>query len=722
MSNLDKVTAVRTADDVPPEQEELSSAMSTKVPYPDGRSKLDDVSDPRARVELGVGLALRYAPTDVERAKAIIDEVTAALGELASPSVRETALVDVAQAFIDYRDGRFDDALGAAMRALTGLQSGDERWLARAYQCIGAISSARGALRQGLTEYATALDLSTTAGDHFLQAQILNQIGNAHQDLGDLGSALTSYEQSIAIAREHGIHRVVAIVLNNIGNVNSKLGELETARNYYQESLATLQSHPDDPSPSNEANALNNLAKNFEMSGDSERSLEYFLAALDKWTSANDLQGMAVALNNVGTAFDKLKRLDEAADYFQRSLDVAERIGQSQQMAMAMANLASIDAERGDLTAARAQIDRALELAEYGEATATLVAVLRVAHKIYASCGLFEEALAMYKRATKIVQSLNDAATRRRLLTIESNRKLDLAQKEAEIERLRNVELAEAHARLQRAHDELERAHAELKYAQAQLVHAEKMASLGQLTAGIAHEINNPINFIRTSTAPLRRDLDDVRAALDEALLLIPPHEQDIVRAHLRERDVDDLRAEIDALLRGIEDGATRTSEIVRGLRTFSRLDEDTIKKTDIHEGIDATLALLHAKLGSGISVVRSYGNIPRIDCLPGQINQVVMNLMTNAIDACDGAGTIEISTSSDSGEVRIAVSDSGSGIAPEHLDRIFEPFFTTKPVGAGQGLGLSIAHGIVERHGGRIDVASSTSGTLMTVVLPMSG
>ncbi len=255
--------------------------------------------------------------------------------------------------------------------------------------------------------------------------------------------------------------------------------------------------------------------------------------------------------------------------------------------------------------------------------------------------------------------------------------------------------------------DELQEAHRSLQAAQAQLVHAEKMSSLGQLTAGIAHEINNPINFISSGLPPLKRSLDKMIAMVGEAC---------------RDESFSRIEKRTGKLLGAIEEGARRTAEIVDNLRSFSRLGEAEIKPADLHQALDATLVLLHNKTKNRVRVVKDYGELPQIECTIGQLNQVFMNLLANAIQAIEGQGTITISTRAvEGGRVVVSIRDSGSGMSPDVQRRIFDPFFTTKDVGKGTGLGLSISHGIIEDHGGSIEVESEPGqGTDFRITLPM--
>jgi signal transduction histidine kinase/ligand-binding sensor domain-containing protein len=278
--------------------------------------------------------------------------------------------------------------------------------------------------------------------------------------------------------------------------------------------------------------------------------------------------------------------------------------------------------------------------------------------------------------------------------------------------------------------DKLRKAYDDLKQAEVQLVQSEKMASLGQLTAGIAHEINNPINFISGNIEPLKRDLDDILSLLEEyERLLVSSSEPDAIEcareAVERKREevqLPHLLAEVRMLMAGMAEGAARTSTIVRGLRNFSRLDQNALKLVDIEEGIESTIALLQSRWRGRISIERSYDSaMGQIECFPGELNQVFMNLLSNAIEAIPNAGTIRISTKRAGDLATIVIQDSGEGIDAAVLTRIFEPFFTTKPVGSGTGLGLSISYGIVQKHHGTIEFESApASGTRAIVTIPV--
>jgi len=279
-------------------------------------------------------------------------------------------------------------------------------------------------------------------------------------------------------------------------------------------------------------------------------------------------------------------------------------------------------------------------------------------------------------------------------------------------------------ADLERQNVELAARKAELERLQAQIVHSEKMASLGQLAAGIAHELNNPAGFIYGNMDLLQEytsKMERVLAIYDRAVL--PPDIAAEVSATKSQIGYDGLVSEWHSMIADCREGAARIRDVVLNLRLFSRLDEAEFKKVDVHEGIDSTLRLLSRYYGSGrIGLVRDYGQLPLVNCFPGQLNQVWMNLLVNAAQATGGEGEVRISTRVEGTAVVVVISDNGCGIPADILKKIFDPFFTTKPVGEGTGLGLSIVYGIIEKHGGTITAESQVGvGSKVIISVPIS-
>jgi two-component system, NtrC family, sensor kinase len=267
-----------------------------------------------------------------------------------------------------------------------------------------------------------------------------------------------------------------------------------------------------------------------------------------------------------------------------------------------------------------------------------------------------------------------------------------------------------------------------LKDTQTQLVNAEKMASLGQLTAGIAHEINNPINFVSANLKPLKMDISEVFEVVDQYETITP--ETELVEklkeidAFKKKLDLDYLKTEINTLLNGIEDGARRTAEIVSGLKNFSRLDESDIKEANINEGIESTLVILRSSIQKNTEITTNLGKLSLIECFPGKLNQVFMNVLSNALYAIgkknpEIKNKLTITTYEKGNHVYAVFEDSGIGMSQEVKEKVFEPFFTTKDVGEGTGLGMSIVFKIVESHNAKMEIESEVGvGTKITLIL----
>lgn len=267
----------------------------------------------------------------------------------------------------------------------------------------------------------------------------------------------------------------------------------------------------------------------------------------------------------------------------------------------------------------------------------------------------------------------------------------------------------------------------ERKLLESQLVQSEKLASLGQLAAGVAHEINNPVGFISSNLSTLDgyfKQLQQMLEAYQQAETLVPAGAQrDALMALRQSLELDFLREDIPVLISESKDGIGRVVQIVKDLKNFSRVDTDqTWQWANLQQGIDSTLNIVASELKYKADVVKQYSPLPEIECLASQLNQVVMNLVVNAAQAMGPErGTITISNGVEGENVWLEVADNGCGIAPETVQKIFDPFFTTKPVGEGTGLGLSLSYGIVKKHRGDISVSSEPGkGTTFRVVLPI--
>jgi two-component system, NtrC family, sensor kinase len=636
--------------------------------------------------------------------------------------------------------------LAAALDLLAGC--GEREGEANALNGLGWLYTARGEYPRAVEHHHASLTISRQIDDRNVEIQALNGIGNVHNSVAEYPQALEHYQASLGISREIGNPLGEANALCNIGLVYMSLGEYPRALEHYQASLGIFRGIDN---RSGEANALTNIGVIHDSLGEHPQALEYYHASLGIFQEIGNRSGEATVLSNICNVHSALEEYPQALEHAQASLAISREIGDRGGEAAALVGIAFAHTILGEFPVALAELEGAAGIARQigdrsglGEAMTGLGETYAAMEQPEASIVPLEESITLalelgsrrieirarnliwqqYRivgnlsaalenllRYSELKEELLGEETRRSVQNRETSLQIEIARKEAEIERLRNVEL-------KAAFDKLDQAHTDLKAAQSSLVQSEKMASLGQLTAGLAHEINNPINFVSASVVPLRRDHAVVRQALTVAFNELPAERAAQIDS---EFDLEETFTEIDNLLVGIGDGASRTAQIIAGLRSFSRLDEGGLKRVDLHEGLNATLTILSGSLSEGIALVREYGDLPEVECYPGEINQVFMNILTNAIKAIEGSGRVTIGTKASGDSVSIVIADTGCGMTPDVQQRIFEPFFTTRDVGQGKGLGLSIAWGIVEKHGGTIEVTSTPgSGSTFAVTLPI--
>lgn len=305
---------------------------------------------------------------------------------------------------------------------------------------------------------------------------------------------------------------------------------------------------------------------------------------------------------------------------------------------------------------------------------------------------------------------------------VERTRELEQAKQQVEQELFDRVRTQTA---LQTSYDELKRLHRQLQDTQQNLMQSEKLAAVGQLAAGMAHEINNPIGFVASNLATLARYQETLGALLASYRQLEAGLDGDARVAIVAQRqtaDLDFLLEDTPALLKESRDGMERVRRIVQDLRDFSRVDSAAQwQEVDVNHNLDTTLNLLGKQITQGISIQREYGQLPQVECSPADLNQVFMNLLNNALQAIQGKGSITLRSGQDGDQAWVEIEDTGEGIPEEVRPHIFDPFFTTRPVGQGAGLGLSTAYGIIQKHGGQISVSSQAGkGSVFRVTLPL--
>ncbi len=307
------------------------------------------------------------------------------------------------------------------------------------------------------------------------------------------------------------------------------------------------------------------------------------------------------------------------------------------------------------------------------------------------------------------------------------NRSLNKAKRELQE---KNLELEKRTHELEGEKKRLKEAYGKLNQIQAQLIQSEKLASLGQLAAGVAHELNNPIGFVHSNLGTLDEYVQDLKKLLIkyaelEQILDSQEHCGEFlsrITLFKKEIDLNHILGDFDKLISESKEVTHRVKRIVQNLKNFSYMDKGELQLADVNQGIESTLNIIWNELKYKTNVVKEYGDIPKIECFPQQLNQVFMNLLVNAAQAIETKGVIRIKTYQRDKEVVVEISDSGAGISKENLKHIFEPFFTTKEVGKGTGLGLSVVYGIIQNHKGRIEVESEINkGSTFRVILPVT-
>lgn len=578
------------------------------------------------------------------------------------------------------------------------------------YQNLGDVDKA-------ITHFQEALDIRKQQKNDSEIVRINNIIANTYMQKGDAYNAIIFSEASVKVAETVSDVEIRLEAYQTFSELSKELNDFENALTYAKKYIFLTDSLQQAEFRKTEA-----LSRKIEEIEKQEENTRLRLA--DEELKSLELQRRELELARQKQEYEALnreKKLQEA-ELRQQELE-KERTQQALQLTEQ-----ALEAERkeGEITGLRKERELQELRATERQSQIVILENQRNIQKMKIDQQAQEQSnLQTINTLTAIILVLILAGL---IATWRSYRKLSRQKEEIEVINYelqqKSEEIATQRDAIELSFEELEKTHQQLKDTQSKLIAAEKMASLGQLTAGIAHEINNPINFVSSNINPLKMNIDEVKNII-QMIQNLPNSsnaEEDLrkIEAAIRDIDLYTIVEENDLLLDGIEEGARRTKEIVAGLRNFSRLDEDEWKLADINEGILSTLTLLQNECKNKIIIHKQLNPLPSIECQPGKLNQVFMNLLSNAIQAIDGTGDIYVSTEEIKDEIKIEIRDTGSGIPEEIRDRIFEPFFTTKDVGKGTGLGLAITYGIIEKHHGQISVKSQLDlGTSFVIVLP---
>jgi len=633
--------------------------------------------------------------------------------------------------------------------------------------------------------YDSSLTISVEAGYLDGEGASLYNIGSVYEYMGDYNSALEYYLKALKLREETQDRRALVYIYTGIGNIYKYQNNYELALESFNNGLVISE----ELDLKNEiAYSKYNIGLIYDDLQDYENALSNFLESLEIRETINDKNGIATSEQALGETYLTLGDYEKALTHFTEAFAIATEIDNKWSLISAMISIADIYMKTGQNGEILQYLNSALEMAREINSKALTSRSYHKLSEYYESVGDNKAALDYFKLYSALNDSIyndetskqitamqtlyetekkdkeiqlqraeikgNEAELRRRniqryallggitlviillavlhrgyrhkkrtnVLLTEQNREINQQQEEIKAQR-DYLETLNRELGVQK--EELEDVLKNLKETQSQLVVSERMASLGQFTAGAAHELNNPVNFISGSVKPLERDIEIILQVISSYNSIIKEQKLEGKFTHAealkKELELEFVIEEIHKLLEGINEGALRSAQIVKGLRSFSGLDSDSYEYANIHEGLDSAVQLLADRFGDRIRVYKNYGDIPNIECLPARLNQVFLNLLNNSIQAIDGKGEISIETSHTKNTVKISVKDSGQGMEPQVLANCFEPFFTTREVGEGVGLGLSISYGIVRQHSGRIDVKSAPGkGTVFVITLPL--
>ena len=625
---------------------------------------------------------------------------------------------------------------------------------------------------KALENYLKSLKIKEKIFNEIETIVTLDNIGNAYENLSKYDKALEYHLKSLKIKENICDEQGVSNSLYNIGVVYYRLNNYEKSIEYYLKSLEISEKIGNKKIISS---TLNNIGVIYDCLGNYEKALKYHKKALKIKEEIDDKIGIAYSLNNIGAVYWHSVNYDKALEYYLKSLKIKEEIGNKKDIAISFFNIGETYLIIQNYDKAFFYLEKALEFAIETKTKLLIQTIYKTISEYYSSKNDFQKALEYHILYTEIKDSIYTEKSSKQIAEMQTKyetekkekeiklKDLELTKKQGELKlqmliiyflfiiflaiivfsillyrqfrqkKLANILLSKQNEEIlfknmeiSNQKEEIESALDNLKKTQSRLIQSEKMASISQLTAGMAHELNNPINYITGGIASLSLHIKDMDTIFRKYEEINPENIQEKTREiekTKKELEYDLLKKEIDPLIQSLHNGANRAIDILQSLRTFSHFDQDSLKPTDIHKNLDATIALIRNKFEDRIKILKEYDKIPAIESYPGSINQVFMNILLNAVEAieCEGQITIKTSTDEEKRNVYISIIDTGQGIAKEIYDKIFEPFFTTKEVRKGAGLGLSVAHSIVEEHHGKIEVESETSkGTTIKIILPI--
>lgn len=605
---------------------------------------------------------------------------------------------------------------------------GDEEGQAICYEYLGIVERNLGNLGASLEYLLKGNSLLSPSAHYQNKVTSCYQIGVTYKHLGDPENALDYLYESLSIAKRTKFNLMEAYVMNIIGSIHFDNGNYNQALEFYQQGLVIRKDSHD---KWGEAGSLANIGSCYLKLNDLDKAISYCKQGLSICQSTDDKKGEAIALLHLAEIYQQKGNIQLASDFSGRSLAIRRSRGDKRGEIEVLLFLAELYSKQNDHNEQVLEwLSDSLKIAEEIGAVDLLSKTQFSLHKYYKQRCEYEESLKHFELHNKLEKEAHKNTINQKVNNLEITYKAEEAKKEAEAIRLKNEELTKLNFEIEQQKNKLENALTELKAAQAQLIQAEKMASLGELTAGIAHEIQNPLNFVN--------NFSEVNKELADELV------QGINKGNLEE--VKDIAKDIKENEEKINHHGKRADAIVKSMLSHSRTSSGTKEITDINALCDEYLRLAYhgfrAKDKSFNAKFETQFDetIGKINVIPQDIGRVILNLINNAFYAVSEKQTLRhaqgdnyeptvvVSTrklSSTDGskgveKIEISVKDNGNGIPNAIKEKIFQPFFTTKPTGQGTGLGLSLSYDIIKAHGGELRVETKEGiGTTFTILLP---
>ncbi|AEE48874.1 ATP-binding region ATPase domain protein [Haliscomenobacter hydrossis DSM 1100] len=628
--------------------------------------------------------------------------------------------------FCHIRIAQYQEALSLLNQAYQLFVSfKDIRNQAVIHEYYGIIYRSFGNYAASLEELYKALTLSREANFQEEETLSLYHLSITYKYLGDLNNALEHALQGLPIARAIQEIMPESYHLNCIGGVYAEMGRFEEALDYYQQSLVLRQTIGD---LWGVAGCYDNLGNIYLQQGKYQEALDHCLQSLAITEKTGDQKGRGNTLFNTGRIYAEWQDYANALHYLQRSLQIREAVGDKKGRAEIYCFLGALYEgsafAQANLQQSLECLQQALTLAEEIQAKDILYKIHHNLSKTYKHAGDLALALLHYEKYAELEKEVNNETVQQRILNMQITHQVAQSQKESEIFRLKNVELAQLVEEVNQQKAQIEQALEHLKATQAQLIQSEKLASLGELTAGIAHEIQNPLNFVNNFSELNTELIDELTEELEQG----------------NKDDAITIAKNIKGNEQKIAHHGQRASSIVKGMLEHSRTNTGVKEPTDLNALADEYLRLayhgLRAKDNSFNATMETHfdPDLPLVSVIPQDIGRVLLNLINNAFYAVAERSrstvqqrasvgvtsshadtmyqpTITVSTQKIDRQILIKVKDNGNGIPEAIKDKIFQPFFTTKPTGQGTGLGLSLSYDIVVKgHGGTLEVESAQS------------